>query len=47
MPYDLPIAQETFKVNKREVRNAVWAIVTSYGISYLSFIDFKCLLGDR
>jgi hypothetical protein len=23
MPYDLPIAQETFKVIKREVRNAI------------------------
>jgi hypothetical protein len=42
MPYDLPIVHETFKVIKREVRNAV-----SYSISYLSFYDLKCLLGDR
>jgi hypothetical protein len=27
--------------------NVSWAIGKSYGISYLSFYDFKRLLGDR
>jgi hypothetical protein len=44
MLYDLPIAQETFKVM---TLNVSWVIGKSYGISYLSFYDFKRLLGDR